>query len=401
MTSSPLIYGQCSVISGLEEVPPIITNQTQISIMQSTDITAWWWNSQTTQQGIVKAVPFVWSDLIAQFQATPAIIGQQPNCQTDSGTGQSFLGFGYGTGTGTTQTLTQFTEIVASAELYSTGGTNYAVGDSIVLNDGAVTHTTLSVTSLASTITNAIGAVTISTPGTYSGTNQPSNPISQFSTTGTGSGAQWVLDTGTANGSLVTAASSPVIPSATAPLTFIAVARIPVVNGYAGPTPGGALIGNALNHSSFFFNTGADVRWTGLAVGIGANPGREVFNVTGDSNSVGGPTGTDFRDGKWHVFMGGCTPSSGTTTPGLWVDGSQIGTSTLGSLTLNTTAGNRQIRIGAVGLPNTTPNWGLAGDFGTGFVFSGIDLTLSANTTERQLVTNYLLAQWGIGGSSN
>lgn len=76
-----------------------------------------------------------------------------------------------------------------SAAPVAAGGTGYVVGDRITLTGGTyVTPVTLTVATLSG---SAVATVSITTPGRY--TAQPTNPVSQGSTTGSGSGATFTL----------------------------------------------------------------------------------------------------------------------------------------------------------------------------------------------------------------
>lgn len=76
-----------------------------------------------------------------------------------------------------------------SAAVVAAGGTNYAVGDRIPLAGGtSIAGVVLTVATLSG---SAVATVTITNPGRY--TAQPTNPVSQSSSTGSGTGATFTL----------------------------------------------------------------------------------------------------------------------------------------------------------------------------------------------------------------
>ena len=83
----------------------------------------------------------------------------------------------------------------ATAATVSAGGTNYAVGDTITPTGGtALRSVVLTVSSLSG---SAVASVTVTDGGLYSA--QPGNPVSQGSTSGSGSGATFNITWATAN----------------------------------------------------------------------------------------------------------------------------------------------------------------------------------------------------------
>jgi hypothetical protein len=376
--------------TGQELVPPTVYNQTEVAILQSPNMVGMWSNNQGWMQGAVSNLSYVWQDEVSLQQMLPAISGQTPNLQTTSG-GLPFAGFGYGTGTGPGATLKQSTTTLAAAALH-VGGSGYAVNDTITLNDGGTTHTVLTVTQVSS------GVILNFTVTVYGLGITSQGAVGQLSTSGSGTGATFDLSVGTANGSLITPVLNGI--SANSPVTMWAVARMPAPNGYAGATPGGCIFSNALPQTTVSPDFAANGRLLGLTIGNTGAPGSFVFRINGDLDALTTPT-TDYRDGNWHMYMGTVTPSSGTTVPTKWVDGTQVETVSLSNLTLNSAPGYNQLRIGAAGAPNApAPNFGFAGDIGH-CVFVSADLSGSGGLAQRQLIGNYLLSQYQIGGQQN
>ncbi len=93
-----------------------------------------------------------------------------------------------GNGSGATATATM--KVVSAAK--SAGGTGYAPGDTITLAGG--TSTTAAVLTVATVASGVVSTVTVATPGSYS--VLPTNPASQASTSGVGTGATFTLSWG-------------------------------------------------------------------------------------------------------------------------------------------------------------------------------------------------------------
>ena len=74
-----------------------------------------------------------------------------------------------------------------STAIVASGGTGYAVGNTITLGNGVI----LTVATLTST---AVATVTITNPGSIDiAATPPTNPVAQLSTSGTGTGATFTL----------------------------------------------------------------------------------------------------------------------------------------------------------------------------------------------------------------
>jgi hypothetical protein len=371
---------QLSQVVVNENLPVAVTNPTEIAILAAAP-TAWWSNNQATMQGVLTAAAYNWKDRVNQLQLSDAVTAINPTAQTDSGTGIANLRMGYG------GSLAQRNFVVCQVQEH-VGGSGYVVGDTIRDAGGTV----LTVTGVSS---GAVTTLALTTAGTYS--SYPTNPVAQASTSGSGTGCTFDLDFEAINGSLVSPSGTALLPITLTPFSLVSVFRAPTVASAVTPAPGGIALGNALNHSATADMV--NIRLTGLGVGYGttSNAGKLIFRVRGDIYILYQSGAQDLRDGNWHVGMCDFVPATGATT--LWLDGQEIATSTItGQATgVNTTTGGQQVRVGAAGLLGSLPVFGWGGDLGDQMIWP---IALSGNATTRQLVQNYLLAKYGIGGSS-
>jgi hypothetical protein len=137
--------------------------------------------------------------------------------------------------------------------------------------------------------------------------------------------------------------------------TFVALRRTPIVGGVAGTTPGGTIVGNKLNHTGTY-DTGVNIRWSGLEVGYAtASAGEPRICLNGDARYQGvNSTDLETRDGLWHIDAGRWD-YSGSQSMNFRMDGVDRGASDPGGsiYDLNTTTGATELRIGATGLLNS------------------------------------------------
>ena len=380
MMTTPATITTLNQSSTNENAPFIITDATVQAILADGP-SSWWLANQGTMKGVTSSRAYEWDDIIAGVPATDGIAGINP-IQNVEATSRQYVSMGYG------GSLAQKNFVLAQV-LPSAAGSGWVTGDTAKDPTGTV---------FVCGSTGGATAWTIKTPATYSA--YPTNPVALTAVSpSTGTGATVILDFVAPNGSLQTPAANILIPRA-APFSLVSAFRIPSVGGVAGNTPGGVLIGNSIPQSLTPDSvTGGNTFHTGIVVGYGTsgNAGNLVFHLQGDAKNVFPTTGKlDFRDGTWHVAMADIVPATGVAT--LWVDGAQIATATFSAgSTISSLAGAQQIRLGAAGAQGSNPVFGLAGDLGDQMIYP---IALSGNTAARQRVQNYLMAKFGISGTS-
>ncbi|WP_146037163.1 hypothetical protein [Novosphingobium guangzhouense] len=340
-------------------------------MLRSGKITAWW-SATGMAEGLKEGstLPARWKHLLDtdmfpnSFRAAGSA---KPTLGLDLQVGRNFLRFGYD---GTRRTL-------RLAGLFTmAGGAGYAPGDTVELTGGVVIRKTGATTGAFSNDSNFV----IEDYGEFE--EQPAAVLQQINTSGAGTGATFLPLMATDCGSLELTPTAQMIPDSS--FSIVKVFRCPLVTEQA--ESGGFLFGAQLNESEIYATGNA--RWWGMRVGNqAAGDGVLNFHDKGDGarTSVGG----DKRDGLIHVAAG-CVPAPGGI-PRLWVDGVLDDSRVGGAFTsLNTTLGNRYLRVGAAGLPTQGPTGGFCGDIFE-IIIVPFDLNLPANDDLRIEITQALL----------
>lgn len=381
-----------------EKVPRSLVSDSDIALatlLNSTSTTSavasWWPSEAGAMEGVAAGslLPFRWKSALDQRALIPAG-AESPIKARDTAIGADYLQLGYGA------SLTRRTLTLAHLRLVS-GGTGYAVGDTITLQNGVVvTVTAVSggvVSSSSDTVTGMPTGFTITNKGSFS--SRPTTNLTQVSTSGSGSGATFNPSMAAQNGSLILETNLkawPTIP-ANGVFSYFVVARVPVVGGVAGSDPGGIVVSAALNQSEITDSTANNRTW-GLRINA-AGYAQALLN--GDATSIQDPS--DVRDGQWHVYLVTMNPtgSSGSDSATLWRDGVKKASLT-GYTAINGLPGALVLRVGATGLVASGPTNGAALDFAA-CIPVPLNLAASANDAIRQFIGNQLLAKWRGSGS--
>lgn len=378
-----------NAVSASELAPRAIIDAGDIAIINA-GVSAWWPGEAGMMEGVAQGstLPFRWKSNTDLQALTPAVQGKPPLLGFDATIKKNFLQLGYG------GALARRTNNLAALRLKA-GGTGHVVGDVLTLTGGAqVTITAVTSGAITATGFNLTGV------GAYSA--QPTTALAQTASSGAGTGATFVPEFATNDGSLALSPAPALIPPA-APFTIVSVFRCPVVGGVAGADPGGFIFGAQLGQSELY-DTTANTRWWGLRVGGPAQygAGKLIGHLNGDNLTLLSPGAIDYRDGQWHVAMLTFNPGLGAGSASLWIDGVQVATSaTLASISYSAAVpSGLLLRVGAAGLPSTGPAGGAALDVGE-VLIAPSDLNLAANASARQAVLNRLLTVWRQGGASN
>ncbi|PNU05800.1 hypothetical protein [Novosphingobium guangzhouense] len=358
--------------SANERAPALALSTAVAALLAAGNITAWW--DATGMVEGVKAgstLPVRWKHALDSQSFPNSFIpagDAMPVHLHDNAIGRDFLRFGYD---GTRRTLTLAGLFTAA------GGAGYALGDTVELTGGVVIRKTGS-----NTVGPFINEANFVIEDYGSFTEQPTSLLEQVSTNGTGSGATFLPMMATDCGSLDLLPTAQMIPDSS--FSIITVFRCPTVEEQA--ESGGFLFGSQLQESEVY-HTG-NARYWGMRVGNQA-AGEGVLNFHDKGDGARSSVGGDKRDGLWHVAIG-CIPAPGSP-PRLWVDGVLNDNRVGGNFTsLNATAGNRYLRVGAAGLPTQGPTGGFCGDIAL-LAIVPFDLNLAANAALRIAITQALL----------
>ncbi|WP_458098082.1 hypothetical protein [Roseomonas sp. WA12] len=161
-----------------------------------------------------------------------------------------------------------------------------------------------------------------------------------------------------ANGSLMSPDGEPLFSGNS--LSVFIVSRVPVMDRIEGANPGGFLIGGKATHSATH-NPSTQIRQWGLCIGRGTGLGRARMLARGDVSDAPTTEATiDDRDGTWHAYGGIIDDKAKAVS--LLRDEQVAGTGTLGTQTISTVAGARELRLGATGAPGSPPDFTFMGD---------------------------------------
>lgn len=237
-----------------------------------------------------------------------------------------------GSGTGGTFNATWSGQQGLTAAVYYTsavGGTNYQVNDTITIAGGTLTSAATPAVLTVSSV-SAGGVVTgvyVSTPGAY--TALPSNPVSQASTSGIGSGAEFVIvwDTDSLVGAVPAAAGSGYVIGDTLTLTggtYTEVAKLTVASINSGGSIATVTVAAAGAYTVYPTSPVSVTGGTGTGATLNAVWGNQnptetrayvctYVDIFGqESAPTDGATGTGETDGVWSI-SGFAFP---TTNPG-------------------------------------------------------------------------------------
>lgn len=352
-----------------ETIPRAITESTELSIIRNANVAAWWPGERGMMEGVIaETLVRKWKDSKLLRNLIPKSGGSIGSYGYDSGRKKGFARLGQGG-------LSRVTYTLLDGKI-AAGGSGHAVNDQITFQNGVVIQLTA-----VSAGAGQFSAFTILNYGAFG--SQPSAPLTQVSTTGTGTGMTFAPEFSANNGSLY--CTDNIVP-ATGSFAIAAVFRAPLTASVA--SSGGIIAGGALTQTEVD-SSAANNRWWGLRVGRGAYPGRLVFSQQGDGVLVQAPTATDYRDNAWHVSMG-IFVAGGTSQ--LWVDGVNVGTA-VGTTPagVNVSTGGRHVRVGAAGLPAVGPTTGASLDIGDVML---INADLAAETALRDEIINWLVSKW-------
>lgn len=181
--------------------------------------------------------------------------------------------------------------------------------------------------------------------------------------------------------------------------TMFTLARVPVVGGVGGSTPGGSLVGNKIDHSATY-STSVNSRWSGLNIGYASVVGEGRICLNGDARFIDANGGTnDFRDGLWHLHVGTFDYTLGVAPQvmNLRIDGADRGSaapSASVAYDISTQRGTTELRFGATGYPDkavTSLEVPFIGDARLVCVVKGADTGLRSD------IEDWILSKYSVG----